>query len=130
MTYTLRDLEVDLSRAPKRVRSPQGIRRAARRIEREMRVDATGHKGNWFGKAGTSYVIPTPRVSTDLTGDLSAVVGIEARGSGNLFHLLAYGSANNAPAYDPGAGPRRAMPGVLDDLADHAEESVLGRRGK
>lgn len=136
-THELRELEVDLSRAPKRVKSPQGIARAARVIEREMRIDATGHVGNYFGKVGTDYVIPTPTVSHDITGELSAEIGIEeghSKGtpgaSGSIFHLLAYGGPYNAPAYDPGAGPRRAQNHVLGILADHAEDAVLGRRGK
>ncbi len=136
-TTELKHLEFDLKQAPRRVRNPEGVRKAARLIEREMRIDATGHHGNWFGKPGTSYVIPTPIVSHDLTGPLSAEIGIESghkkgtRGaSGGIFHLLAYGGPRNEPAYDPGAGPRRAMGRVLNSSADHAEESVLGRRGR
>ncbi len=136
-TTELKHLEIDLKNAPRRVRSPQGLRRAAKEIEREMRVDAKGHEGNWFGKPGTQYVIPTPIVSHELTGPLSAEIGIESGhkkgtpgASGGVFHLLAYGGPKNEPAYDPGAGPRRAMTRVLNELADHAEESTLGRRGK
>lgn len=127
-TTELRRLEFDLSRAPRRVRGTEGLRRAANAIEREMRVDATGHKGNYFGRPGTEYVIPTPTVSSELVSEHAADIGIEAKGVGNLFGILAYGSVKNAPAYDPGAGPRRAMNNVLNDMADHAEHSVFGDR--
>lgn len=121
-------LQLDLGRAPQRIRWNAGraLRQGARAIERQMRVDATGHTGNWFGKEGTDYVIPTPPVSHDIIAPLSAEIGIEPRKSGALFHILAYGSANNAPAYDPGAGPRRALNEVEHHFADAAEESVLG----
>jgi hypothetical protein len=125
----LADLELDMKKAPARIRNPEGLRRGAKFIEREMRVDAAGHKGNFFGKPGTSYVIPTPTVSSEMVAPLTIEVGIEAKRSGSLFHLLAYGSVKNVPAYDPGAGPRRAMPRVLNVLGEHAEDSVLGRGG-
>lgn len=129
-TSQLKHLEYDLEKAPERVRSPKGLMAAGRIVAREMRVDATGHKGNYFGKPGTEYLIPTPRVSSELINDHVVEAGIEAKGVGNLFGIIAYGSTRNAPAYDPGAGPRRAMSRALDEMADHAEDSVFGRRGK
>lgn len=126
-TSELRDLEIDLSKAPARIKSPEAMRKSARQIEHEMRVDATGHKGNWFGRPRTSYVTPTPKVSHDLLAPQVAEIGVEAKGSGGLFHLIAYGGPYNGPAYDPGAGPRRAMSYVERTFADHAEDSVLGK---
>ncbi len=128
----VKELLVDLSEAPGRMqrKARQGVREGARVINREMRIDATGHKGNWFGKPGTSYVVPLPQhVSNEMIGLLEAEIGIESKGAGKLAHLLAFGSVKNAPAYDYTAGPRRAMPEVERILADQAEESVLGGDG-
>jgi beta-glucosidase-like glycosyl hydrolase len=125
----LKTLAVDLTSAPLRMQfaAPKRLREAARVVEREMRVDAEGHIGNYFGKPGTEYPIPLAQhVSSELLSDYEAEIGIEARGAGKLAHIIAYGSVNNAPAYDPGAGPRRAMPRVLEIFADLAEKAVLG----
>ena|SRR5689334_19742208 len=125
----LQTLGVDLTSAPLRVQfnAPKRLREAARVVEREMKVDAEGHIGNYFGKPGTEFVVPLAQhVSSELRSDYEAEIGIESKGAGKLAHIIAYGSVNNAPAYDPGAGPRRAMPRVLDIFADLAEESVLG----
>jgi hypothetical protein len=130
--HELRDLQIDMSKAPVRIRNPNGVRKAAKAIEREMKVDATGHTGSYFTPRKRHLTATDlPRyVSSEMVGPLSAEIGIESRGAGALGHIIAYGSVNNPAAYDPGAGPRRAMPRVLDALADQAEESVLGRRGK
>ena len=127
--HEVKQLEVDLSGASLRVQFNAGkaTRAAARVIDREMTIDATGHMGNWFGRPGTSY--PTPleqHVTHEMLAPLLAEIGIEKQGAGKLAHIIAYGSVNNAPAYDPGLAPRRAMGEVLDIYADAAEESVLG----
>lgn len=128
----LRQLEVDISGAPARVRrnAQQGTVKAARRIDREMTVDATGHKGNYFGKPGTSYRLTgLPRkVTHQLITPLEAEIGIEKGGQGSLAHIIVHGSVNNSPAYDYLAGPTRAMPEVEKIYADLAEDSVLGGR--
>jgi hypothetical protein len=135
-THELRTLEFDMDGAPARIRNPAGVIRGARIIEREMWVDAQGHVGSYFTPLKRHKRPMRPKVSHDLIGPLTAEIGIEKgpKGSpeadGNVFHLLAYGSVNNAAVYDPGAGPRRAMPRVLNILADQTEESVLGEKGK
>ena len=126
----IRQLEVDISQAPARVRrnARTGTIKGARHINREMRVDATGHSGNYFGKEGTSYKLtdlPT-RVSYQLLTELEAEIGIETGGQGSLAHIIVHGSVNNAPTYDYLAGPTRAMPQVEREYADLAEDSVLG----
>ena len=125
----LRILGVDLSQAPLRLQfnATKRMREAGRVIEREMKVDAAGHIGNYFGIPGTEYPIPLAlHVSSELLRWDEVEAGIERKGAGKLAHIIAYGSVNNAPAYDPGAGPRRAMPEVMDVLAKLAEESVIG----
>lgn len=125
----LRHLEVDMRAAPLRIRLevPRVLRRlAGPKLAHEMREDAAGHVGNWFGIPGTEYVTPTPPTSSEMITPFVVEAGVDKRGSGKLMHILAYGSVNNAPAYDPGAGPRRAMPVIEGWLADAAEESVLG----
>jgi hypothetical protein len=120
-------LEADLRSAPGRVQRgmPKALMRGAQVIDRAMTIDASGHLGNWYGEPGTSYVTPTPPVSHELIAWDTAEIGIEYRGVGKLFHILAYGSVNNDPAYDPEEGPRRALPEVVDHMADHAENSIL-----
>jgi hypothetical protein len=128
--HELRTLELDMSGAPARVRNPAGVARSAKIIEREMKVDAAGHVGSYFTplqrhKSATDL----PRhVSSEMVGTLSAEIGIENKGAGKLGAIIAYGvPGKSSPAYDPGAGPRRAMPRVLNILADQTEESVLGK---
>lgn len=127
----LHTLELDLSRAPLRIQF--GVEealatRAAPLVEREMRDDARGHQGNYFGKPGTSYDTPLERhVSSEMIRRDTLEVGIEKSGAGKLAHIIVFGSVNNAPVYDHMAGPRRAMPRVVKALADQAEEDVLGR---
>jgi hypothetical protein len=128
--HELRTLELDMSGAPARVRNPAGVARSAKIIEREMKVDAAGHVGSYFTplqrhKSATDL----PRhVSSEMVGTLSAEIGIENKGAGQLGAIIAYGvPGKSSPAYDPGAGPRRAMPRVLNILADQTEESVLGK---
>lgn len=142
--HELRELQFDLSRAPRRVRSPQGLKHAARAIEVEMAIDASGHVGSSFTpKNRHKKPLNLARyVSSELLDPNTAVIGIEARGAGNLGAILAYGAPahprignspatpGSAPAYDPGAGPRRAMNRVLNILADHAEDSTLGKGGR
>lgn len=129
--HELRDLEFDLSKAPTRIRNPKALRQAARIVEREMKVDAAGHVGSYFHKSKRHKdATDLPKhVSSELISPTVAEIGIENKGAGALGHLIAYGGPYNEPAYDPGAGPRRAMPRVANEMADHAEESVLGKGG-
>lgn len=126
----MKKLEVDLKGTPRRVQSRAGKRLAGpvgRLLAREMRVDAAGHQGNWFGKPGTEFDTGLEHhVSHEMVGPFEVEAGIENEGAGKLGHIIAYGSVNNEPAYDPGAGPRRAMPRIVNMLADTAEESMLG----
>ena len=124
------NLEIDLTGAPYRIQRRAQARMAGQvgaLLSREMKRDAKGHKGNWFGKPGTSYNTPLERhVSHEMVGQFEVEAGIENKGAGKLGHIIAYGSVNNGPAYDPMAGPRRALPKIVEDLADTAEESLLG----
>lgn len=129
MPYTIEQLEVDLAGASLRValNASQATRDGAKVIDREMTIDATGHKGNWFGIPGTEFNTPLEEhVTHEMLGPMLAEIGIESKGAGSIGHIIAYGSVNNGPAYDPGAGPRRAMKRVIDIYADAGEESVLG----
>ena len=121
-------LEVDLRGAPGRVQRamPRTMMVIGERVDEQMTIDATGHKGNWFGIPGTGYVTPTPPVSHELIEPDLVEAGIENRGSGKLFHIIAYGSVNNEPAYDPWEGVRRALPAVEQEMVEMGEQAVFG----
>lgn len=125
----VRTLELDLSRAPMRVQlgiTKNLSTKGARTMERAMRNDARGHQGNWFGRPGTSYDTPLERhVSSEMLSPFELETGIEAKGAGNLGHIIAYGSVKNAPAYDPMSGPRKALPLIAEQLGDMAEDEIL-----
>jgi len=125
----LSKLYADLSGAPVRVQfnAGQAVRKGARLIDREMKRDARGHEGNYFGRPGTEFATPLENhVSHEMTGPLEAEIGIEAKGAGKIAHIIVFGSANNSPVYDHTAGPRRALPAIEKVMADAAEDSVLG----
>lgn len=126
----LHSLELDLSRAPVRIQFGMTevlATRVAPLVKREMRRDARGHQGNWFGKPGTSYETPLHRhVSSEMLTRDTLEVGIEKNGAGKLAHIIVFGSVKNAPVYDHMAGPRRAMPRAVNMFADQAEDDVLG----
>lgn len=125
-------LYVDLTRAPLRVqfKAAAAMRRSAAIVDVGMTTDAKGHKGNWFGKPGTSFNTPLQKhVSHEMIGPLTAEIGIEYVGAGQLGHIIALGSINNAPAYDHTAALRRSMSAVEKLLADAGEESVFGAGG-
>jgi hypothetical protein len=129
--HELVKLGLDLSGAPLRVQfaAKRAVAEGARIIDRQMTLDATGHMGNWFGIPGTEYATPLEEhVSHEFVGPLEAEIGIEYKGAGKLAHIIAYGSVNNGPAYDPWAGPRRRVPEILEKFADAGERSVLGER--
>lgn len=123
-------LELDFREAPGRMqrsanRTLDG--RAGPMIAKEMRVDATGHQGNYFGVPGTEYDTPLEKhVSHEMLDPWTVEVGIEAKGAGKLAHIIVYGSVNNGPTYDHMAGPRRALPRIERMLGDDAEDAVLG----
>lgn len=128
--HELRELDLDLRAAPLRIRwnTESAVRYAGREIDQEMTQDARGHEGNIFGRPGTQFDIGLDRhVSHELIDPLTVEVGIENEGSGSIGHIVAFGSVKNAPAYDPYAGPERAMPRILRRLAEGAEDAALGR---
>jgi hypothetical protein len=125
----VKQLELDLSKAPLRVQFAAGrsTRQGLRILDEAMTIDATGHKGNWFGRPGTTYGIDLQKhVSHEMTGPMMGEAGIETGGSGSLAHIIVHGSVNNGPAYDYMTGPRRVMGDILEKYADAAEDSVLG----
>lgn len=128
----LRKLEVDISRAPGRVQrnARQEIIKGARMVKREMKVDASGHRGNYFGHPGTSFITPLPKaVNYELLTELEAEIGFDKQGAGKLANIFAFGSVNNSPVFDHTAGLRRSTPAIERSFADAAEESVLGGDG-
>lgn len=126
----LRELALDLSRAPFRVQRAAAKTMQSRvgpLVAREMRRDAEGHQGNYFGRPGTEFVTPLDQhVSHEMLDPYTVEVGIESKGAGKLAHIIVYGSVNNGPVYDHMAGPRRALPRVWEMLAQVGEDSVLG----
>ena len=96
-------------------------------VKREMKDDARGHQGNWFGRPGTAYDTPLEKhVNFDRVGRYEIEVGIDNVGAGKLANIIVFGSINNAPVYDHMAGPRRALPRVERMAGNAAEDSVLG----
>lgn len=130
--HELRDLQLDMSKAPVRIRNPKGVRDGAKVIKTEMKIGSAGHTGSFFTPR-KRHKKPTnlPRyVSYEMTGPLSAEIGVESRGAGALAHFIAYGSPKYPIGHwDVGADVRRAEPRVMGALADQAEESVLGKGG-
>lgn len=123
-------LVVDLNGTPRRVQARSRLamdQRVGPMVAREMKTDARGHKGNWFGKPGTEYNTPLEKhVSHEMIGPFEVEVGIERKGAGKLAHIIVFGSVNNGPVYDHMAGPRRALPRVVKLLGDTGESSMLG----
>jgi hypothetical protein len=130
----LRELRLDLSKAPLRVQfnASSAVRRSAAIVDKGMVQDARGHQGNYFGIPGTSYDTPLEdHVSHEMLAPLEAEIGIEYKGAGMLAHIIVYGSVNNPGGqYDHTAALRRSQPAIDKMLADAAEESVFGRKGK
>lgn len=128
--HEVKQLELDLRGAPARVKRhvDETLRfKVGPLLAREMRQDARGHKGNWFGKPGTSFDTHLDRhVSSEMVTRDTVEAGIEAKGSGRLGHIIAYGSVHNDAAYDPMAGPRRALPRIGRMFEQVIEDSVLG----
>lgn len=119
----LRELELDLSRAPFRVQwgaTQLLATRVGPLMADAMRDDAKGHR----------YLPKLPdAVSHEMVSEDTLEVGLEAAGKrhqGSIAHIIVYGSVNNQPVYDHMAGPRRRLPRVERMFADMAEESVLG----
>ena len=116
----LDELEADLSRAPGRVQ--RGATRVLsgpvrRRLTRIQKEDATGHR--------QLQHLPGA-VGSDMISPLEVEVGFNKEGQGELANIIVFGSVNNAPVYDFRARQRAAIPAILDDLADMAEDSVYG----
>lgn len=118
----LRRLEVDLSGAPGRMQrhARDEVIKGARRVNKEMKLDASGHR----------HLAELPdAVSYELLTEFEAEIGLSPGGQGSLAHIIAYGSVNNAPVYDHTAGLRRATPSIVNSFAEAAESSVLGGGG-
>lgn len=129
----LRQLEIDLRKAPLRTQfnARKAMKKAARIVQREMKIDAAGHHGNYFGAPGTEFLIDLPRhVSYDILDAYTAEIGFENKGSGSLAHILVYGSVNNDPVFDHTAGLRRSEQEITYAFAEAAERSVLGGEGR
>lgn len=126
----IRELEIDISLAPARVKrnATKVLRRAAELVDEQMTIDAAGHQGNWFGIPGTEYDTPLEKhVSHELLDPLTAEIGIENKGAGKLAHFIVFGAHKaHAPAYDYTAAQRRSTPAIVRMFADAGEESVLG----
>lgn len=121
----IRTLYVDLSGAPARIQinGSKTLAEGAMLVEDEMKDDARGHR----------FLKHLPRAVSRqrLTWDMYEIgLGPKKGTQGSLAHIIAYGSINNAPVYDHMAGPRRAMPHVVELFADTAEESVFGGTGE
>lgn len=119
----LRNLEIDLSLAPRRVQlaAPRVLRTVVGpRLEKEMKRDARGHR--FLPRLARA-------VSWEMLDEWQVEAGISPRPSGRqgrLAHIIVYGSVNNGPVYDHTAALRRTEPAAVRALADAAEESVLG----
>ncbi len=126
----LKQLGIDMAGAPARIqlKAPTVLRtRVGPKLEREMKDDARGHMGNWFGIPGTSYVTPLPQhIDHQMAGTWAVEAGIKMEGAGKLQNIIVFGSVNNAPVYDHMAAGRRTLPFALRWLAEAAEESVIG----
>lgn len=117
----LDELEVDLTGAPGRVQ--RGATRVLsgpvrRRLVRGMKADASGHRQlPHFADA----------IGSDMISPLELEVGFNKEGQGHLANIIVFGSVNNGPVYDFAAAPRAAIPHMLNDFADMAEDSVFGQ---
>lgn len=117
----LRTLELDISGAPGRIQRNAGVtlRKVGRLVDKQMRVDASGHR----------YLKHLPEaVSHELIDPWTVEIGLGPKKGtqGALAHIIVYGSVNNAPVYDHTAGLRRSLPTIERMFADDAEDAVLG----
>lgn len=114
------ELEADLAGAPGRVQ--RGATRVLsgpvrRRLERIQKEDATGHR--------QLKHLPDA-IGSDMIGPLELEVGFDKEGQGELANIIVFGSVNNSPVYDFRARQHAAIPAILDDFADMAEDAVFG----
>jgi len=114
------ELEADLSGAPGRVQ--RGATRVLagpvrRRLTRIQKEDAAGHR--------QLKHLPDA-IGSDMIGPLELEVGFNKEGQGELANIIAFGSVNNGPVYDFRARQHAAIPAILDDFADMAEDAVFG----
>jgi hypothetical protein len=121
--HELRNLEIDLSEAPGRAQrgASATLAKGGRKINKGMRVDASGHR-----------YLPhlADAVSNEFVDPLTQEIGLGPNhNQGSLAHIIAYGSVNNAPVYDHTAALRRETPGIEKDFADMLEEATLGKGG-
>lgn len=113
-------LAVDLSKAPGRIqrRLPKVLEVGAFKTKRNLQRMASGHR-YLPGLAGA--------VSYDRLAELEYEIGFDKRGQGKLANVAVYGTSNNAPVMGtPLDALRMELPAILRNLADAAEDSVLG----
>lgn len=113
-------LAIDLTDAPGRIqrKAPKVLEVGAFKTKRNLKRMASGHK-YLPGLDGA--------VSYDRISDLEYEIGFDKRGQGNLANIAVYGSVNNAPIMgSPSDALRIELPSIVENLADAAEDSVLG----
>lgn len=125
-TSELDRFAMDLTRAPGRMQrmAARDMREAAIKIKKGMQKEASGHR----------HLPRLPKfVSYEQIGDLAMgqprieyEIGFEARSTGYLDNIAAFGTSNNAPVMDHRAPMRREMPLLTEQLADDAQDAVLG----
>src|SRR5699024_6265133 len=123
-TSELRELAVDLSRAPGRLqrRAPKTMRWGARKVRRAMRRDAAGHRHlPWF----------RPEVNMDRIDaiGLAYEIGFDKHEQGKLANIIVFGSINNDPFDDFTAALRGEIPRIVHRLGNDAETAVFGVKG-
>jgi hypothetical protein len=121
-TRELRQLSVDLKRAPGRIQrqAPETMQKARVKLERSMKREASGHR---YLPHLSSAISSEPRDSLGLSFE----VGFEdARLQASIAHIIVFGSINNAPVYTFHGPLERMTPGLVERLGGDAEASVLG----
>jgi len=123
-TSELRELAVDLSKAPGRLqrRAPKTMRWGARKVRRAMRKDAAGHRYLPHFPAAVGYD------RMDAIG-LHYQIGFELGDQGSLAHIIVFGSVNNAPVYNFADALWREAPRIVRRLAEDSENVVFGAKG-
>lgn len=130
----LADLQIDMRKAPARVRAnaTATLRKASKLVAAGMRADFDGHRGTWFHRSHPhKKIAPVGRFAGyDLTSPLEAEIGIEHRDAGKLAVVLSRPVVRNpVPTVDKNAALRRSEPAILEMFGEVVEESPLGKGG-